>query len=101
MLKQAVLNLILVVKALLSYPLPYFATAKILEDNLMLGHGLTFLPCAYGDDRKVCPFYCIGEHMSVQLREWAVAIRVLLVLVTLLIALWLPHFALLMGVIGK
>ena len=31
---KATLNLILVIKALLSYPLPYFATAKIMEENL-------------------------------------------------------------------
>ena len=47
------LNLILVVKALLSYPLPYYATARIIEENLFLGRGKTDLPCAYGDDKQV------------------------------------------------
>jgi vesicular inhibitory amino acid transporter len=38
---------------------------------------------------------------ELQLREWAVAIRVGLIAFTLLIALIVPHFALLMGLIGN
>uniref|UniRef100_A0A0M3IFW8 Aa_trans domain-containing protein n=1 Tax=Ascaris lumbricoides TaxID=6252 RepID=A0A0M3IFW8_ASCLU len=34
---KVVVNLVLVVKALLSYPLPYFAAVQLLKDNLFLG----------------------------------------------------------------
>ena len=79
--------MVLVLKALLSYPLPFYATAKIMEENLFQGPPRTVLPCAYGDDK--------------QLREWALAIRLCLIAFTLIIALIVPHFALLMGLIGN
>jgi vesicular inhibitory amino acid transporter len=51
-LLQICLNTVLVFKALLSYPLPFYATARIMEENLFQGPPKTVLPCAYGDDKQ-------------------------------------------------
>ncbi|KAG8185198.1 hypothetical protein JTE90_025870 [Oedothorax gibbosus] len=84
---KVIVNLILVVKALLSYPLPYFAAANLIEAALFQGQPKTKFPSCLAQD---------GE-----LRIWAVALRVLLVIVTMLLAITIPHFALLMGLIGS
>lgn len=46
------------------------------------------------------PFPCIYERDG-EYRVWAVGLRVSLVMVTLLFAISIPHFALLMGLIGS
>lgn len=77
-------NLILVIKAMLSYPLPYFAAVRLLEDRL--------------------PFSDLSHllQLSPRLRYAAsILLRLLLVAFTVLVAVWLPHFALLMGLIGS
>lgn len=84
---KCLVNLILVIKALLSYPLPYFAAANLLESALFQGQPKTRFPSCMAQD---------GE-----LRIWAVALRVLLVIFTMLLAITIPHFAILMGLIGS
>lgn len=39
---KIIVNLILVVKALLSYPLPYFAIVQLINENFFRGVELTF-----------------------------------------------------------
>ena len=80
-------NLILVVKALLSYPLPYYAAVEIIEKNYFRGKPRTVGPSVWALD---------GE-----LKVWALALRTVVVLVTILMAIFIPHFALLMGLIGS
>uniref|UniRef100_A0A914GX39 Amino acid transporter transmembrane domain-containing protein n=1 Tax=Globodera rostochiensis TaxID=31243 RepID=A0A914GX39_GLORO len=86
---KVLVNLVLVTKALLSYPLPYFAIVQLLSDNLFRGGvqlGGLFSSC-YGTDKK--------------LREWALALRILLILWTLWMALSVPYLVELMGLIGN
>ncbi|UYV60841.1 SLC32A1 [Cordylochernes scorpioides] len=81
------INFILVVKALLSYPLPYYAAANLIEASYFQGKPETPFPTCFAQD---------GEY-----RIWAVSLRVLLILFTVLLAISIPHFALLMGLIGS
>ena len=77
-------NLILVLKAILSYPLPYFSAVRLLEQRL--------------------PFGVAGDALRLSARAryiFGIVLRVLLVGFTMLVAVWLPHFALLMGLIGS
>ncbi|KAL3122005.1 hypothetical protein niasHT_004127 [Heterodera trifolii] len=85
---KVLINLVLVIKALLSYPLPYFAIVHLLSDNLFRGVHLggLFSSC-YGTDKK--------------LREWALSLRIVLILWTLWMALSVPYLVELMGLIGN
>ncbi|XP_042231722.1 vesicular inhibitory amino acid transporter-like [Homarus americanus] len=80
-------NLILVVKAMLSYPLPYYAAVEIIEVTFFRGRPKTMFPSVWALD---------GE-----LKVWALAVRVLVVVFTILMAISIPHFAILMGLIGS
>ena len=80
-------NCALVVKALLSYPLPYFAAAELLEKALFNGRPRTKFPSCYASDGM--------------LEVWALSLRMLLALFTLTLAIYIPQFALLMGLIGS
>ena len=84
---KIVVNLILVAKALFSYPLPYFAAAALLEHQYFRERPKTLFPSCY---------YIDGE-----LRVWGLAARIALVLSTMLMAVSIPYFALLMGLIGS
>ncbi|VDM49943.1 unnamed protein product, partial [Toxocara canis] len=84
---KVVVNLVLVVKALLSYPLPYFAAVQLLKDNLFLGVKKTLFSSCYG----------VGNT----LREWALFLRILLLLFTLTVAMSVPYLIELMGLIGN
>uniref|UniRef100_A0A1I8H881 Aa_trans domain-containing protein n=1 Tax=Macrostomum lignano TaxID=282301 RepID=A0A1I8H881_9PLAT len=77
-------NIALALKALFSYPLPYFAAANFLENSLFTGRPL---PSCWNEKRE---FKC-----------WAVLPRALLVLFTFVVAITVPHFALLCGLIGS
>lgn len=84
---KVIVNVFLVAKALLSYPLPYFATADLLESKFFRGRpDTTFPPC----------FDVAGT-----LKIWALLLRLSLVVVTMLLAIVVPHFAILMGLIGS
>jgi len=84
---KTIVNLILVVKALLSYPLPYYATCEILEKELFRGKPDTQFPTIWSVD---------GE-----LKVWGLGFRVGVVVVTILFAVVVPHFTILMGFIGS
>ncbi|MED6289477.1 hypothetical protein CHARACLAT_003193, partial [Characodon lateralis] len=84
---RAVVNLFLVAKALLSYPLPFFAAVEVLEKSLFQDGGRALFPDCYGPGG--------------QLKTWGLGLRVGLVVFTLLMAVFVPHFALLMGLTGS
>lgn len=75
------INLILVIKALFSYPLPYFAAASLLEVALFRGKPTEERPDGEGPQ----PFPSCFARDS-YLRVWAVTLRVLLVLLTMFFA---------------
>ncbi|KAG5279460.1 hypothetical protein AALO_G00078020 [Alosa alosa] len=82
---RAVVNIFLVSKALLSYPLPFFAAVEVFEKSFFQGGGI--FPDCYGPGRK--------------LKSWGLGLRIVLVVFTLLMAIFVPHFALLMGLTGS
>ena len=82
-----VVNIVLLIKALLSYPLPYYATVEIVRLNLFLGGPKTQFSSCFGADGSM--------------REWALSLRICLVLFTLFIALSTPYFLYLMGLVGN
>lgn len=84
---RAVVNLFLVAKALLSYPLPFFAAVEVMEKSLFQDGGRALFPDCYGANG--------------QLKTWGLGLRVALVVFTLLMAVFVPHFALLMGLTGS
>ena len=71
------------VKALLSYPLPYYAVCELLEKELFLGKPETKFPSIWSLD---------GE-----LKVWGLVFRVCVVVVTIVFAVVVPHFTILMG----
>ncbi|XP_036758187.1 vesicular inhibitory amino acid transporter isoform X1 [Manis pentadactyla] len=84
---RAVVNIFLVAKALLSYPLPFFAAVEVLEKSLFQEGSRAFFPACYGGDGR--------------LKSWGLTLRCALVVFTLLMAIYVPHFALLMGLTGS
>ncbi|CAM1299321.1 SLC32A1 (predicted) [Pycnogonum litorale] len=84
---KATVNFILVLKALLSYPLPYYAAADLLQTSFFRGRPETKFPSCLAAD---------GD-----LRVWGVTLRLALVIFTCLMAISIPHFAILMGLIGS
>ena len=86
---KTVVNLCLVAKALLSYPLPYFAAVELFEAAMFRGRPDTILPS------------CYDPSPGGSLRWWAVVLRLTVVVLTILMAIFVPHFAILMGLIGS
>jgi vesicular inhibitory amino acid transporter len=84
---KVIVNLILVVKALLSYPLPYYAAVELFETAFFRGRPETLFPVCLDDDTS--------------LKVWALSSRLGLVMLTLVMAIVIPHFAVLMGLIGS
>lgn len=84
---KGLVNFFLVIKAILSYPLPYFAALDLLERQLFRGKPKT-------------PFPTIWE-LDGELKVWGLGWRVGLVLLTVLMAIFIPHFSILMGFIGS
>lgn len=84
---KGLVNVCLVVKALLSYPLPYYAACELLERAFFKQRPKTIFPTIWALD---------GE-----LKVWGLAWRVGVVLFTVLLACFIPHFAILMGFIGS
>ncbi|KAE9417451.1 hypothetical protein Angca_006858, partial [Angiostrongylus cantonensis] len=84
---KVTVNLVLVSKALLSYPLPFYAAVQLLKDNLFRGTKTTSFTGCYSPDGS--------------LRDWALFLRILLLLFTLFIALSVPYLIELMGLIGN
>lgn len=84
---RAVVNIFLVAKALLSYPLPFFAAVEVLEKTFFQDGRRAFFPDCYGGDGR--------------LKSWGLTLRCGLVVFTMLMAIYVPHFALLMGLTGS
>ncbi|KAM9483217.1 vesicular inhibitory amino acid transporter [Clarias gariepinus] len=84
---RAVVNIFLVSKALLSYPLPFFAAVEVLEKTFFQEGRRAFFPDCYGGDGR--------------LKSWGLSLRCGLVVFTMLMAIYVPHFALLMGLTGS
>jgi len=84
---KIIINSFLIIKALFSYPLPYYAAVDLLDTAFFSTESKsTFASCL--DDKK-------------KLKTWALALRLGLVLITMLLAIFIPHFAILMGLIGS
>lgn len=84
---KGLVNFFLVIKALLSYPLPYYAASELLERNYFRGPPKTKMPSIWALD---------GE-----LKVWGFAFRVAIIMGTILMACFIPHFQILMGFIGS
>nr|KAG5703250.1 hypothetical protein BaRGS_034161 [Batillaria attramentaria] len=88
---KIVVNLILVAKALLSYPLPFYAAVDLLQTAMFQGRS--------ADSSGTCFPSCMDD--TGHLKVWGLALRLGLVLFTTVLAIIIPHFALLMGLIGS
>nr|NVI79768.1 vesicular GABA transporter [Cucujiformia] len=84
---KALVNLTLVLKALLSFPLPYYAACELLERSLFRGKPKTMFERIYDQNND--------------LKVWGLAWRVGVVTFTVLMACFIPHFSILMGFIGS
>lgn len=93
---KTLVNLSLVIKALLSYPLPYYAAAHLLEISFFKRKPTEEHPEGEGTQPFASMWTRDGEY-----RVWAVGLRVTLVMITMFAAISIPHFALLLGFIGS
>ena len=84
---KTIVNMILVVKALLSYPLPYYAACELVEKELF-------------QEKPKTPFASIWA-VDGELKMYGLVFRVLMVVVTILFTVVIPHFTILMGFIGS
>lgn len=84
---RVIVNIILVAKAMLSYPLPFFAAAELLQTTFFDGKPQTPFPSCFDDEDSLKP--------------WGLALRMGLVIFNMLLAIFIPKFALLMGLIGS
>lgn len=84
---KGLVNFCLVIKAVLSYPLPYYAACELLERAFFRGKPKTIFPTIWALD---------GE-----LKVWGLAWRVGVIVFTILMAIFIPHFSILMGFIGS
>merc|ERR1719192_1620936 len=84
---KTIVNIILVVKALLSYPLPYYAACELVEKELF-------------QEKPKTPFASIWA-LDGELKMYGLVFRVLMVVLTILFAVVIPHFTILMGFIGS
>ena len=80
-------NLFLVAKALLSYPLPYYAAVELFEQTFFKSRPKTLFPSCFDEDNS--------------LKMWGLVLRLALVIFTVLMAIFIPHFNILMGLIGS
>lgn len=112
--------MILVIKALLSYPLPYFASVELLESTLFFTSPGASTSMEMHGGSAVCqqprpPRSNSMHSLSTKpvfsqltcyepdgdLKFWAVCLRIGLIMFTLFLAIFIPHFAILMGLIGS
>jgi len=110
---KILVNMILIVKALLSYPLPYFASVELLETTLFMtsknsspmvdaNKEQTRMSSSSSFAQTTKPFFMRSCYdLDGDLQFWAVCLRIALILFTLFLAIFIPHFAILMGLIGS
>ncbi|KAK0088666.1 hypothetical protein PV325_011085 [Microctonus aethiopoides] len=84
---KGLVNIFLVIKAVLSYPLPYYAACELLERAFLRGRPKTIFPTIWTVDHE--------------LKVWGLAWRVGVIVFTILMAIFIPHFSILMGFIGS
>lgn len=107
---KVIVNLILIVKALLSYPLPFFASVELLESSLFLNERQQMedsetmerkrkKSISYESTKPLFMLSCYNSDGD--LKYWAILLRIALILFTLFLAIYIPHFAILMGLIGS
>nr|XP_029131789.1 vesicular inhibitory amino acid transporter-like [Labrus bergylta] len=82
---RPLINLCLLAKALLSYPLPFYSAAEILQT------------CLLGDD----VIFSYSKHGGRRMSHLALLIRGALLMTSYLLALLVPSFSLLMGLTGS
>uniref|UniRef100_A0A3Q1J886 Vesicular inhibitory amino acid transporter n=1 Tax=Anabas testudineus TaxID=64144 RepID=A0A3Q1J886_ANATE len=83
---RPVVNLCLLAKALLSYPLPFYSAAEILQT------------CLFGDSPALSSY---SKHGAQGLSRPALLVRGALLMTSYLLALLVPRFSLLMGLTGS
>lgn len=97
---KIIVNIILIIKALLSYPLPYYASVELLEASLFVNQDAT--QTNHRKFKTRAPFFAYSCYLADgDLKFWAVLLRIGLILFTLLLAIFIPHFAYLMALIGS
>lgn len=84
---KGLVNFCLVIKAILSYPLPFFAACELLERAFFRGKPKTVFPVIW--------------ELDGDLKVWGLAWRLGVILGTILMACFIPHFSILMGFIGS
>lgn len=84
---KGLVNFCLVVKAILSYPLPYYAACELLERAFFRGKPKSPFPTIWTLD---------GE-----LKVWGLAWKLGVIVFTIFMAVFIPHFSILMGFIGS
>lgn len=84
---KGLVNVFLVIKAILSYPLPYYAACELLERNFFRGPPKTKFPTIW--------------HLDGELKVWGLGFRVAVIVSTIMMAIFIPHFSILMGFIGS
>uniref|UniRef100_A0AC35TFI7 Aa_trans domain-containing protein n=1 Tax=Rhabditophanes sp. KR3021 TaxID=114890 RepID=A0AC35TFI7_9BILA len=84
---KVLINLILVVKALFSYPLPFYAIVQLLIERFFNKNNKSVFRSCFGGDGS--------------LREWALCLRIILILFTLFVSLSVPYLIEVMGLIGN
>ncbi|XP_044575879.1 vesicular inhibitory amino acid transporter [Cotesia glomerata] len=84
---KGLVNFCLVIKAILSYPLPYYAACELLERAFLRGRPKTIFPTIWTVDHE--------------LKVWGLAWRVGVIVFTIMMAIFIPHFSILMGFIGS
>ncbi|XP_028296094.1 vesicular inhibitory amino acid transporter-like [Gouania willdenowi] len=88
---RPVVNLCLLAKALMSFPLPFYSAATILQ-SCLLQTALSILPA---------PSDAAAPSVSIHDGRGALAIRCALLLMSYLLVLLVPRFSLLMGLTGS
>jgi len=100
---KVIVNVFFIAKALLSYPLPYFAAADLIETAFFRGRPETLFPPCY--NRPASTSMPAGVDATATgggtLKLWALVLRLGLVVATMLMAIYVPHFAILMSLIGS
>ncbi|RNA31691.1 Vesicular inhibitory amino acid transporter [Brachionus plicatilis] len=97
---KIIVNVILIIKALLSYPLPYYASVELLEASLFLKDDENLSSHHAAKSRP--PLFAYSCYLADgDLKFWAVLLRIGLILFTLFLAIFIPHFAYLMALIGS
>ncbi|ESO11116.1 hypothetical protein HELRODRAFT_183498 [Helobdella robusta] len=84
------INILLVIKALSSYPLPYYAAVELLQNALFVGQPITLLPSCYYSDGLINGLRC-----------WAWLLRAVFVCLISWLAISIPHYAILIALIGS